>query len=277
MRSTGTSVAGLVAVRVTGLVAVLATGLVAGCGGGGSPQSPQSGPPASSPPAADAATLTVSAAASLTDVFTQLGAAFERQNPGSHVRFNYGGSSELAQQIVNGAPADVFAAANTATMDTVAKAGLVDGQPVVFVTNVLRIAVAPGNPKGVHGLADLTRHDLKVVVCAPQVPCGSATQQVERASGITLNPVSEEPDVRSAVSKVTTGDADAALVYATDIKASGGKVVGVDFPEANQAINRYPIAELKTAPHPDLAARFVALVRGADGQRALENAGFGIP
>ncbi|MDT7686538.1 MAG: molybdate transport system substrate-binding protein [Pseudonocardiales bacterium] len=252
---------------------LLASALVAGCGGGGASQS--GGPSGSAAPGA--ATLTVSAAASLTDVFNQLGKTFESQNPGSTVRFNYGGSSDLAQQIVNGAPADVFAAANTSTMATVSKAGLVSGDPSVFVTNVLQIAVAPGDPKGIHTFADLTKPDLKVVVCAPQVPCGSAATQVEKATGVTLKPVSQEADVRSALSKVSTGDADAALVYVTDVKSSKGKVEGVDFPEAAKALNQYPIAVLKNAPNADLAAKFVALVRGADGQPVLKNAGFGTP
>ncbi|MDT7634392.1 MAG: molybdate transport system substrate-binding protein [Pseudonocardiales bacterium] len=252
---------------------LLASALVAGCGGGGASQ--PGGPSGSAAPGA--ATLTVSAAASLTDVFNQLGKTFESQNPGSTVRFNYGGSSDLAQQIVNGAPADVFAAANTSTMATVSKAGLVSGDPSVFVTNVLQIAVAPGDPKGIHTFADLTKPDLKVVVCAPQVPCGSAATQVEKATGVTLKPVSQEADVRSALSKVSTGDADAALVYVTDVKSSKGKVEGVDFPEAAKALNQYPIAVLKNAPNADLAAKFVALVRGADGQQVLKNAGFGTP
>ncbi|HEV7789640.1 MAG TPA: molybdate ABC transporter substrate-binding protein [Pseudonocardia sp.] len=251
---------------------LLASALVAGCGGGGAPQS---GGPSGSP--ASAATLTVSAAASLTDVFNQLGKTFESQNPGSGIRFNYGGSSDLAQQIVNGAPADVFAAANTSTMTTVDKAGLIAGRPEVFVTNVLQIAVAPGDPKGIHTFADLSKPDLKVVVCAPQVPCGSATGQVEKATGVALKPVSQEADVRSALSKVSTGDADAALVYVTDVRSSKGKVDGVDFPEASKALNQYPIAVLKNAPRPDLAAKFVALVRGPDGQQVLKNAGFGTP
>jgi molybdate transport system substrate-binding protein len=253
------------------LAAALVTGLAAGCGGGGAPQ------PAGPSGSAGGTTLTVSAAASLTDVFNRLGKTFEEQNPGTTVRFNYGGSSDLAQQIVNGAPADVFAAANTSTMTTVFKAGLLTGQPATFVTNVLQIAVSPGNPKAVHNFADLAKPDLKVVVCAPQVPCGSATQQVEKATGITLKPVSQEPDVRSALSKVATGDADAALVYVTDVKSSGGKVEGVDFPDASKALNQYPIAVLKNAPHAELADKFVALVRGPDGQQVLKNAGFGTP
>ncbi|MBO0850447.1 MAG: molybdate ABC transporter substrate-binding protein [Pseudonocardia sp.] len=247
---------------------LLASALVAGCGGGGSSR------PAAGAPAATK-TLTVSAAASLTDVFNQLGKTFEAQNPGASVRFNYGGSSDLAQQIVNGAPADVFAAANTSTMATVTKAGQANGQPSVFVTNKLEIAVPPGNPKGVQSFAALTKPDLKVVVCAAQVPCGSATKEVEKATGLTLKPVSEEADVRSVLSKVSTGDADAGLVYVTDVRSTGGKVAGVDFPEADKAINTYPIVALKNAGQPDLAAKFVALVRGPEGQRVLRAAGFG--
>ncbi|WP_037080939.1 molybdate ABC transporter substrate-binding protein [Pseudonocardia spinosispora] len=251
--------------------AVAAAALLAGCGGGGGSQ-----PAPSSAPSGDQ-TLTVSAAASLTDVFNGLEKQFEQQNPGVDVRLNYGGSSDLAQQIVNGAPADVFAAANTSTMDTVSKAGLTAGTPSVFVTNTLQIAVAPGDPKNIHTFADLTKPDLKVVVCADTVPCGSATKQVEKATGVTLKPVSKESDVRAALTKVSTGDADAAMVYVTDVKSSNGKVQGVDFPEASKAINKYPIATLKNAPHPDLAAKWVALVEGPDGKKALSEAGFGTP
>lgn len=249
---------------------LLASALVAGCGGGGSSQ------PAAGAPAA-AKTLTVSAAASLTDVFGQLGKTFEAQNPGVTVRFNYGGSSDLAQQIVNGAPADVFAAANTSTMDTVTKAGQVNGQPAVFVTNKLEIAVPPGNPKGIQSFAALTKPGLKVVVCAAQVPCGSATKKVEQLTGLVLKPVSEESDVRDVLSKVSTGDADAGVVYVTDVRSTGGKVAGVDFPEADRAINTYPIATIKNSAQPDLAAKFVALVRGPEGQKVLQAAGFGTP
>jgi molybdate transport system substrate-binding protein len=258
------------------LSGVLAAGLLAGCAGDQASKNPAAGnaPP---PPPPGANELTVSAAASLTDVFTTLETTFEQQNPGVKVRLNYGGSSELAQQIVNGAPADVFAAANTSTMDQVSKAGLVAGQPTVFATNTLQIAVPPGDPKGIHSFQDLTRPDLKVVVCAAQVPCGSATEKVEKASGITLKPVSEEPDVRSVLSKVTTGDADAGVVYVTDVKSTGGKVQGVDFPQAAQAVNSYPIAVLKNAPHPDLATKWVELVTGPEGKKVLGDAGFGTP
>jgi molybdate transport system substrate-binding protein len=259
--------------RVGSILAVLAAaGLLAGCAGG--PSAPSGG---GAPAGGEQEVLTVSAAASLTDVFGRLEKRFEADNPGVDVRLNDGASSDLAQQIVNGAEADVFAAANTSTMDTVSKAGLVDGTPAVFVTNKLEIAVPPGNPKGVSTFADLTKPDLKVVVCAPQVPCGSATVKVEKDTGTTLKPVSEEPDVRSVLSKVTSGDADAGLVYVTDVRSTGGKVQGVGFPEAAKAINNYPIAVLKDAPQADLARKWVDLVQGDQGKEALQQAGFGTP
>ncbi|GAA5145638.1 molybdate ABC transporter substrate-binding protein [Pseudonocardia eucalypti] len=258
--------------RLVVAVAVLGLGLLAGCGGG---ETGAAGPTREQ--GAPMTTLTVSAAASLTDVFDQLGKTFEQQNPGATVRFNYGGSSDLATQIVNGAPVDVFAAANTSTMDKVSQARLTSAPPQVFVTNKLQIAVPAGNPKGLHGFADLTKLDLKVVVCAPQVPCGSATKQVEKATNLTLKPVSEEADVRSVLSKVTSGDADAGLVYVTDVRSAGDKLTGVDFPEADKAINRYPIAQLTNASQPQLATKFIELVRGPEGKKALVDAGFATP
>ncbi len=245
--------------------------LAAGCGGGSTQPATSSGTPRAG------RTLTVSAAASLTEVFAQLRTQFEAANPGVDVRLNYGGSSDLAQQIVNGAPADVFAAADNSTMQTVNKAGLLASPAQVFVTNKLQIAVPPANPKQIASFADLAKPEVKLVVCAAQVPCGSATKAVEKATGTTLKPVSEEPDVRSVLSKVSSGDADAGLVYVTDVKSANGTVTGIDFPQADQAINSYPIAVLKNAPQPELAARWVELVRGADGQKVLRAAGFGAP
>lgn len=253
---------------LSAVVAVLAVALVAGCGGGSVP-----GPPR----AAATTTLTVSAAASLVGAFGTLQERFEAANPGVDVVLNYGGSSALAQQIVNGAPVDVFAAANTSTMDTVSGPGLVAGEPRVFVTNKLEIAVAPGNPRGINGFADLARPGLKVVICAPQVPCGSAEKAVEKATGIKVTPVSEEPDVTSVLGKVGSGDADAGVVYVTDVRSAPGKVTGVPFPEADKAINTYPIAVLKQAKDPGLAGRWVDLVRGPEGQQVLQAAGFGPP
>ena len=222
-------------------------------------------------------TLTVSAAASLTDVFGELERRFEAAHPGVDVVLNLGSSSELASQIVNGAPVGVFASADTAQMAQVAEAGLVAGEPTVFATNVLQIAVAPGNPENVAAFADLTAPGLAVVTCAPQVPCGAATERVERATGITLTPVSEEPDVRSVLSKVTSRNADAGLVYVTDVRSADGAVDGVAFPEARQAVNDYPVATLAGADEPEHAAAFVELVTGPEGQRILRDAGFGMP
>ncbi|GAA4541062.1 molybdate ABC transporter substrate-binding protein [Pseudonocardia xishanensis] len=227
--------------------------------------------------AAESRTLTVFAAASLTESFTALEKTFEAQNPGVDVVLNYGGSSDLAQQIVNGAPADVFAAASDATMKTVTDAQLTAAAPTVFATNVLQIATAPGNPKAIAAFADLAEPELKTVVCAPQVPCGSATARIEKATGIDIPAVSEEPDVKSVLSKVSSGNADAGLVYVTDVNASKGRVQGVSFPESSQARTDYPIAVVKDAPQADLARRWVQLVEGTEGGSVLGAQGFGKP
>jgi molybdate transport system substrate-binding protein len=245
--------------------------LLAGCGGGAQPANPA--PSAAAP--AESGTLTVLAAASLTGTFTALEKQFEADHPGVDVKLNVAGSSDLAQQVVNGAPADVFAAASDTTMKTVTDAGLAAGTPTIFATNVLQIAIAPGNPKGVASFADLAEPELKVVVCAPQVPCGAAAEKIEKATGVTLSPVSEEADVKSTLGKVTSGDADAGLVYVTDVTAAGEDVQGVSFPEADQAATNYPIAVLKDAPQAQLAQQFVDVVTGDAGRQALGAAGFG--
>ncbi|WP_300017977.1 molybdate ABC transporter substrate-binding protein [Pseudonocardia sp.] len=249
--------------RVLAAGAVATTLLLAGCGGGTA--SPED------------RTLTVSAAASLTDVFTELEARFEAADPGVDVVLNFAGSSDLSSQIVNGAPVDVFASADDSRMTVVTDAGLAEGEPQVFVTNRLQIAVAPGNPEGIDTFADLTDPEITLVVCAPQVPCGAATESVEAASGVTPAPVSEEPDVRSVLSKVTSGEADAGLVYVTDVISAGDQVDGVDFPESDAALNEYPIAALANAPQPELAAAFVELVLSPEGAAVFETAGFGTP
>jgi molybdate transport system substrate-binding protein len=252
-----------VKVRMSAVLVVALAAVVSGCGGGST--------------APEGRTLTVFAAASLTETFTAMETQFEAENPGVDVRINFAGSSDLAQQIVNGAPADVFAAANESTMRTVGEAGLVDGAPTVFATNVLQIATAPGNPKGIDSFDDLARPDVTVVVCAPPVPCGAATERIEEATGVTLNPVSEEQDVRSVLGRVETGNADAGLVYVSDLRAAGDDVQGVGFPEADQAVNDYPIATLADTPEPDLARSFLGLVTGDFGTRTLDEAGFGPP
>lgn len=252
--------------------AVGTAALLTACGGGSTGSNAAATPAAAAP-----RTLTVLAAASLTDTFNALGKQFEAANPGVTVRFSYGGSSDLAAQIVQGSPADVFAAASDATMKTVTDASLTTATPTKFATNVLEIATPPGNPRGVASFADLAKSGVKVVTCAPAVPCGAAEQKIETATGVKLSPVSQEPDVKSVLTKVETGDADAGLVYVTDVKAAGTKVLGVTFPESAKAVTNYPIAVLKNAPQADLAQQFQALVTGSQGAAALQQAGFGAP
>ncbi len=223
---------------------------------------------------AESGTLTVFAAASLKATFTELGQTFQQQNPGTTVTFNFAGSSDLVTQITGGAPADVFASADQNNMKKATDAGVVEGTPVNFAANILTIVTAPGNPKGITGFADLANPDLQVVVCAPQVPCGSATQKVEQNTGVTLTPVSEESSVTDVLNKVETGQADAGLVYVTDAAGAGDKVTEVPFPEASAVVNVYPIATLKAATQPELATKFVELVTGPEGQQVLKEAGF---
>jgi molybdate transport system substrate-binding protein len=247
--------------------------LVTGCGSGSSGGTGSS----SSSSAPEAKTLTVYAAASLTESFNALKAEFEKAHPGVTVKYNFGGSSTLVQQLTNGAKADVFASADQANMDKAVQGGVIQGAPTVFATNKLTIAVAPGDPKGLKTFRDLAGSGLKVVVCAAQVPCGSATQKVEKNTGVTLKPVSEEQDVKQVLTKVESGDADAGLVYVTDANTAGGKVDQVDFPESAQAINNYPIAVVKDAPESDLAQQFEQFVLGAQGKQELAKVGFGTP
>ena len=221
--------------------------------------------------------IIIFAAASLKKTFTDLGEQFKTQNPGSSVEFSFAGSSDLVTQLTQGAPADVFASADSKNMDKAAQAGLLAGNPVNFASNTLTIAVAPGNPKKIGSFKDLTRQGLNVVVCAPQVPCGSATQKVEQVTGVTLYPVSEESAVTDVLSKVETGQADAGLVYVTDAKGAGDKVASVAFPEAAGAVNTYPIAVLKESKSQELARKFVDLVTGEAGQKVLNAAGFAKP
>ncbi|HEY1179417.1 MAG TPA: molybdate ABC transporter substrate-binding protein [Phytomonospora sp.] len=221
--------------------------------------------------------ITVFAAASLTESFTMIGADFEAANPGTKVVFNFAGSSALATQIGQGAPADVFASAAPANMATVADAGDVDGEAVTFVKNQLVIAVPEGNPKGVTGLADLVDPDVKVALCAEQVPCGAAAKKALEAASVALTPVTFEQDVKSALSKVTLGEVDAALVYRTDAAAAASDVDGVEFAESAGAVNEYPIAVLKNAPNTATARAFVDYVLSEPGMAVLTTAGFQAP
>jgi molybdate transport system substrate-binding protein len=219
-------------------------------------------------------TVTVFAAASLQESFTTLGKEFEKEHPGTKVTFSFGGSDTLAASITGGAPADVFAAASTKTMATVTGKKDAADPPTTFVRNQLEIATLPGNPDKVSSLKDLTKSGLKVVLCDKTVPCGSAARTALDASGLELTPVSYEQDVKSALTKVELKEADAAVVYKTDVKAAGDKVEGVDFPESAEAVNDYPIALLKNAPNPEAAKAFIELVKSAEGQKVLTEAGF---
>jgi molybdate transport system substrate-binding protein len=233
--------------------------------------------PSSSQPSQTSGTIVVFAAASLKPSFTKISQQFKTDNPGSSVDFEFGGSSDLATQLTQGATADVFASADNAQMDTVAKAGLVAGNPTNFASNTLVIVTAPGNPKQIGSFADLNKPGLNVVICQKPVPCGSATQRVEDSAGVRLHPVSEELNVTDVLNKVTTGQADAAVVYVTDAISAGDKVTTVKFPEAAGAVNVYPIAVLKKAPQPGPAQKFVAMVTGDAGQKILAQSGFAKP
>ncbi|MFE0524089.1 molybdate ABC transporter substrate-binding protein [Streptomyces sp. NPDC058954] len=219
-------------------------------------------------------TVTVFAAASLQESFTTLGKEFEKEHPGTKVTFNFGGSDTLAASITGGAPADVFAAASPKTMAIVTAEKDAVGTPATFVRNQLEIATLPGNPDKVASLKDLTRPGLKVVLCDRTVPCGAAAQKALDASKLKLTPVSYEQDVKSALTKVELKEADAAVVYKTDVRAAGDKVEGVEFPESADAINDYPIALLKNAPNAAAAQAFIQLVKSAEGQKVLSGAGF---
>ena len=218
--------------------------------------------------------ITVYAAASLQNTFTQIGADFEKANPGTSVRFSFAGSSDLVAQIQQGAPADVFAPADTANMGKVTAESLTTAEPVVFASNTLEIAVPPGNPAKITTFADLARPDLKVVLCAPAVPCGSAAAKVEEAAGVDVRPVSEEQSVTDVMGKVRAGEADAGLVYVTDVRSAGDAVQGISFPESSAAVNSYPVAVLKATRNVAVANAFVEAVTGAGGQQVLAAAGF---
>ena len=231
----------------------------------------------STPNSGPSGTLTVFAAASLKATFTRLAAEFEARNPGTKVTLSFAGSSDLATQITQGAPADVFASADTRNMTKLADAGLLDGTATNFATNVLEIAVPPSNPASLTSFADLAKPGVKVVVCASQVPCGTAADAVEKAAGVTLSPVSEESSVTDVLGKVASGEADAGLVYVTDVKGSGGKVNGIPIDESGVAVNTYPIATVAPSRNKELAEAFIAMVSGADGRATLSEAGFGAP
>lgn len=219
--------------------------------------------------------ITVLAAASLTESFTTIGKNFEAAHPGTSVVFSFGSSSTLATQVNQGAPADVYASADQRTMQMVTSAGQAT-DPKLFATNTLEIAVPPGNPGKISGLADFADSKKKTVLCAKEVPCGAAAQQVFTLAKINAKPVSYEADVKSALTKVEQNEADAALVYKTDVSSAGNKVQGIAFPQARKVINKYPIVTVKDSRNSAAADAFVAYVTGP-GEQVLQKAGFGAP
>ncbi|MFC5727579.1 molybdate ABC transporter substrate-binding protein [Nocardioides vastitatis] len=224
---------------------------------------------------ADDQTLTVFAAASLTPVFDVLEENYEDDHPGVDVRISYGGSADLVTQIEEGAEVDVFASADTPTMDRLVEAGLARSEPRDFASNTLAVAVAPGNPLHIATLDDLADPGLDLVLCAPEVPCGRAAHQVADRAGVTLQPVSEEQSVTDVLAKVREGEADAGLVYATDVEAADRAVSAVGLPELAGVVNHYPISVIEGSDDPALAQDLVDLVLSDAGQAVLADHGFG--
>jgi len=236
---------------------------IAGCGSDARPSTTVRGSGA----------VRVLAAASLSEAFGDEQVSLRASQPGLSVTFSFGGSGALAAQVQQGAPADVIATADVTSMRKLIDAGLVE-PPVTFARNKLEILVVPGNPRGITSLADLARPDVKVVLEDASVPAGRYAAQALHVAGVSVRPVSNEPDVKAAVSKVTTGEADATIVYATDVRAAGAKGMGVEIPDGQNVIADYPIAVVRATAHRAAAEAFVeATVRGS-GQEALRRRGF---
>ncbi len=265
--------------RLFATVAAVATlTLAAGCGSSGDDNASGSGSgssaSASSGPVSGA--VTVFAAASLTESFTTIGKQFEAAHPGTTVKFNFASSSSLAENINQGAPADVFASASPTNMKQVVDAGGATDSKT-FADNVMEIAVPRDNPATVTQLTDLAKPEVKVAVCQPQVPCGVVAQQVFKNADITVKPVTEGADVKAVLTTVQLGEVDAGVVYQTDVQAAGTDVKGIEIPADQNASTSYPIATLTNAPNAAGAAAFVDYVLSPDGEKVLEQAGFASP
>ncbi|WP_432791611.1 molybdate ABC transporter substrate-binding protein [Brevibacterium sp. K11IcPPYGO002] len=217
--------------------------------------------------------ITVFAAASLTEVFEDIADEFAAADPNApDVKFSFAGSSDLVSQISEGAPADVIATADEKTMDTLASDDLLAGEPEMFASNTLTLAVADGNPKAIKSSQDFSGNSL--VVCAPQVPCGAATQKWADLNDVALDPVSEENSVTDVLGKVSAGQADAGIVYVTDIARGDGEVEQVDLDGADKVINIYPAATVKASENQDQADAFVKFLASDTAQKLLRDAGF---
>ena len=249
-------------------VSLVTTLAVAGCGSGGG---------AGSADGKETGTLTVLAAASLTETFSALAEDFEADHPGVTVRLTFDSSATLAEQVAQGAPADVLATADERTMRTVVDARAANGQPRAFASNHLQLVVPRDNPAGITRFSDIADAAVKYVVCVDSAPCGKLAVKVLHASGITAPPVSEEVDVKAVLTKVELGEADAGLVYATDAVAGGDKVRSIDIPTSRENRSTCPIVALSDARQPQLAHEWVDLVTGPRGRQVLADAGFGKP
>jgi molybdate transport system substrate-binding protein len=225
--------------------------------------------------------VTVFAAASLTAALTELGDAYMTANPGvdsnPEVTFNFAGSSDLAAQIIEGAPVDVFASADLVNMTKLSEADLAADAPVVFATNVAEIIVERGNPTGITGVADLANQDLVVVQCAPEVPCGSYADRIFANAGISVTASSFEENVKAVVTKVVLGEADAGIVYRTDVIAAGADADGVAIPDDVNVVAEYPVVSVVGAPNPGGARAFIEFMLSPAGQEILASYGFGSP
>ena len=264
-------------------IAALAVAAVAGCSSNSSSSSSaapsasgSSSSPAASSSALPAGAITVFAASSLMGTFTELGKQFEAAHPGDTVKFSFGASSTLATQITDGAPADVFASAAPKNMDTVVSAGDASN-PQDFAKNTAEIAVPPNNPANVTSVNDLAKSSVKVALCQPQVPCGVVAAGVFKNAGITVKPVTLQPDVKSVLTQVELGNVDAGVVYVTDVKAAGSKVKGVTIPANQNASTLYPIAAISSSKELAIAQAFVSYVLSPAGQAVLSAAGFEKP
>lgn len=249
------------------IVAALAL-VIAACG------SPRAENSTASDPAGE---LLVSAAASLTDAFGDVEAAFEAAHPEVDVLLNLGGSSSLREQILEGAPVDVFASANVSNMERVVDEGLVLGAPQVFARNVLQVAVPSGNPAGIAGLQDFDREELLIGLCAEAVPCGAFAREALENAEVIAAVDTNEPDVRALLTKIEAGELDAGITYVTDVASTGGSVEGVDIPVGFNVVAEYPIATLADARNAGAAAAFAAFVVSDEGRAILDSHGFATP
>jgi len=267
--------------RLALTVVALAAAAVAGCSSSSSPSTPSgstSSPAAAagSSSAGQTGTITVFAAASLKETFTELGKQFEAAHPGDTVKFSFGASSALATQINSGAPADVFASASPKNMNQVVTAGNASN-PQDFAKNVMEVAVPPSNPAKVTSVNDLAKSSVKTALCQPQVPCGVVAAEVFKNAKITVKPVTLQPDVKSVLTQVELGNVDAGVVYVTDVMAAGSKVKGVTIPADVNASTLYPIAALSHSQEEAIAQAFVAYVLSPTGEQVLKAAGFQQP